>query len=117
MGLMACRYCGQIIDLDFSADSESDAIEYATLKCECDEAQKYQTRISYFERAKKAIEEEFTEDYLKALLLATVQHVYDGKIYGITLKVDGENTVKISQDSKGNIFVTKLFSTGSKIQL
>jgi len=117
MEIPVCRFCGQVRTSGFSFETADEAIEEATLNCECDEAHTYQTRIAYFERAKRAIEEKFSEDYIKTLLLETVQHIYDGKLEGITLKIDGENTVKISQDSKGKIFVIKLFSTGSKIQL
>lgn len=117
MSIAMCKFCGQVVALEKVPDDSQEAIEQATLRCESEEAQQYQNRVEYFKRAKKTIKKEFEEDYLKELFLEISQLIYDGKIYSFTLKIDGENTVKISQDSKGKIFVTKLFSTGNKIQL
>ena len=55
----ACRYCGQIHRVSDEDIGDAEAIELATMACDCTEAKTYQRR----KRRKKQIEDKLYQDY------------------------------------------------------
>jgi len=107
----ACRYCGQMFQIETLTGICSDETldDTATAKCGCPEAEQEQHAKRRRERATKAISELFQEDEPEAetLLLSGLEHVLTGKIGSVQVQSTSGVKGKISENAKGNIKVER----------
>lgn len=96
----ACRYCGQIKQVEVPANSEMEVvIEAATMGCGCDAAKEYQV----ITKGKKKIDELFGEDFPEAaeVMKESVVPIVQGIIKNITVDTGWNVKGKISLKPKG----------------
>lgn len=137
----ACKFCGQLISVSDEItnrwESKNDAIEYATTHCECQEARAYtdekirreramRIRESDLIQAKNAIYAQFgpksdTEQPVsveiceKLLDIATM--VYDGKVDGFMLTINGRTKAVVCKNSKDKLLIDRKESDNRRIEI
>lgn len=122
----ACRFCGQVIDTIESKFTEPEkAEEYASIRCQCPEAEMYRAqkkraveRVRDLERAREQIDAMFgqgavgygmlpvlteTREYLYAGAVA----IYDNKIRDITINIGEGVKVKVAKNAKDNLKISR----------
>lgn len=130
--MASCRYCGQacLPDKDYSTQTEAD--EYATLRCDCTEAKRYQAeekrkaeRQKNIENIKNSIEgfdgycthrNAALSDEIKTALFSNAILVLDGLIESSSIKFDRVNA-KINQNQKGNVVLSFSYSDSAKMEV
>lgn len=122
----ACRFCGQVIDTIESKFTEPEkAEEYASIRCQCPEAEMYRAqkkraveRVRDLERAREQIDAMFgqgavgygmlpvlneTREYLYVGAVA----IYDNKIRDITINIGEGVNVKVAKNAKDNLKISR----------
>lgn len=95
----ACRFCGQMIQLDGDCElTQPQAEEKATMTCRCPEAVEYQKEKQRKEKALKNVSVLFGEDAapekrigdgIVSILQAAVEEIYSGGLAKVTLNLRG----------------------------
>lgn len=95
----ACRFCGQMVQLDTEEDlTKPQAEEKATMICTCAEAMEYQKEKQRKEKAMKNVSTLFGEDAapekragegIVNILRAAVEEIYTGGLAKVTLNMRG----------------------------
>ena len=116
--IAACRFCGQVQGIDIPEDYESDANEYASLRCKCPEAETYQFRTRELNKAMIKLDELFGSlcgkigvepvpedqyEILKELIELLVNDVYTS----VTMDLGEGVKAKINRNSTGNVELTR----------
>lgn len=122
-----CKFCGQFnAKVELSDDmTQSEAVELATLNCDCPAARGYQRKQEQVEKAKAELESLFLEDdeihNIKAadsvvvdLLKEAVDLIADDKIYQISVKLTRGGTAEVKATSSGKISVQRSLTLKSK---
>lgn len=112
-----CMFCGQIRQI--SAENEltdEQAIEMATMSCDCPEAIAYQKDKKRKEKAMSHISVLFGEEAearmkikedIVEIMMAATEQIYDGDLDSITLSIPGGVKAKIGMNAKGGIKVER----------
>lgn len=106
-----CKYCGQVRETFVPEEIEKtqeNLDRLATEQCDCEKAGKERAKRQAAERSKDTLGKmlsRWPEAAEEAKTL--VDLVSKGELEAVTLKVPASTTVKISENSKGNIVVNK----------
>lgn len=121
----ACRFCGQMIQLEGDCElTQQQAEERATMMCQCSEADEYQKEKQRKEKALKNVSLLFGEDApqekrngegIVDILRAAVEEIYSGGLAKVTLNMRGGVKASISQNSKGEINVERTETKKQKL--
>lgn len=121
----ACRFCGQMIQIDTEENlTKPQAEEMATMQCDCTEAQEYQKEKQRKEKALKNVSALFGEDAptdkrietgAVDILKAAVEEIYTGGLAKVTLNLRGGVKASVSQNSKGEINVERTETKKQKL--
>lgn len=119
-----CLFCGQSIIVDGGEEiTEQQLREYATMKCSCDAAQKYQENVMRRDLAKERIgelfgegaEEEFQQpENVRGLLLDAVDAVCNEDIKSVTVTIRKGLKCKIAWTATDKLKVTRDVSKNSE---
>lgn len=108
-----CKFCGQMVQIQ-EALTDEDAVEAATMACECQEARAYQKEQERRERTMQNVrhlfgggEEAGISDGTLQILLAAAGGVLRGEITRITLVLHDGTKAAISQTAQGDINVER----------
>lgn len=122
--IVACRFCGQSIIVDGGEEMSPQQLEeYATMKCGCDGAVKYQENGTRRHLAKERIrelfgdgaEEEFQQPQtVRGILADAVDAVCNEEIKSVTLTIRKGLKCKIAWTSAEKIRVTREVSRNSE---
>lgn len=120
----ACRFCGQMIQIDEDCDSRQQAEELATMYCGCSGATDYQKEKQRKDKAMKNVSVLFGEDAVPEkrvgegivnILHAAVEEIYSGGLAKVTLNLRGGVKGYVSQNSKGEINVERTETKKQKL--
>lgn len=121
----ACRFCGQMIQLDGDCElTQPQAEEKATMTCRCAEAVEYQKKKNRKENALKnvstlfgenAVPERRISEGITNILRASVEEIYSGELAKVTLNLRGGVKASILQNSKGEINVERTETRKQKL--
>lgn len=120
----ACRFCGQMIQLDDDGLTQPQAEERAVMMCKCPAAVKYQKEKLRKEKALKNVSALFGGDAapekragegIVNILEAAVEEIYSGALAKITLNLRGGIKASVSQNSKGEIDVERTETKKQKL--
>lgn len=120
----ACRFCGQMIQIDEDCDSRQQAEELATMYCGCSSATDYQKEKQRKDKAMKNVSVLFGEDAVPEkrvgegivnILHAAVEEIYSGGLAKVTLNLRGGVKGSVSQNSKGEINVERTETKKQKL--
>lgn len=103
-----CRFCGQIVQIQ-DVLTDEDAVEAATMACECQEAVSYRRERERRERTLENVRALFgrEEDTAVQILIAAAEGVLDGEVTKIALTLYDGTKASISQTSQGDINVER----------
>lgn len=120
----ACRFCGQMMQVEGEDLTKPQAEEQATMTCNCSEAAEYQKEKQRKEKAMKNVSVLFGEDAtpdkrvgegIVNILKAAVEEIYTGGLAKVTLNMRGGVKASISQNSKGEINVERIETKKQKL--
>lgn len=121
----ACRFCGQMIQLDEEQEyTKPQAEEAATMLCTCTAAQEYQKEKMRKDKAMKNVEKLFGQDAepdkriaegIVEILREAVEEIYTGGLAKVTLNMRGGVKASISQNAKGEINVERTETRKQKL--
>lgn len=120
----ACRFCGQMIQIDEDCDTRQQAEELATMYCGCSGAADYQKEKQRKDKAMKNVSVLFGEDAVPEkrvgegivkILHEAVEEIYSGGLAKVTLNLRGGVKGSISQNSKGEINVERTETRKQKL--
>lgn len=119
----SCRFCGQNIMLEDGAEMTAPQLEEAaTMRCECEEATKYQESANRRTLAKQRIDELFGKDAgefrqpegVKAIMINVVDAICDKKMKAATITVRTGLACRIMQMAKDKIKVVREISNNNE---
>lgn len=120
----ACRFCGQMMQVEGENLTQPQAEEQATMSCNCERAAEYQKEKLRKEKAMKNVYVLFGEDAAQDkragegivnILRAAVEEIYSGGLAKVTLNLRGGVKASISQNSKGEINVERIETKKQKL--
>lgn len=120
----ACKFCGQMIQIEEECESQQQAEELATMYCGCDKAKEYQKETQRKDKAIKNVSALFGEDAapekrigegIVNILNEAVEEIYSGGLAKVTVNLRGGVKGSISQNSKGEINVERTETKKQKL--
>lgn len=122
---VACRFCGQLIQVESDEElTKPQAEEEAVMLCQCYQAEEYRKKKRRREKALKNVSRLFGENAPQekqahegavAILLAAVDEIYSGEVAKIALHLRGGVKASISQNAKGEINVERTETKKDKL--
>lgn len=119
----ACRFCGQSVMVEDGAEMTAPQLEEAaTMRCGCDEAEKYQKEKERRTMAKQRIRELFGEDTgeyrqpdaVLLIMLNAVDEICDKKMKAVTITIRTGLRCRIMQMAKDKIKVVREISNNNE---
>ncbi len=117
--LGACKYCGQVTSGKREFSTQSDADEYATDNCGCDESQSERERAHQVTYAKERVRQLFGEDARRRgfepvknteileILNLIVEGIAEGEFDWATVKIHGGGKATLASTARGGIRVQR----------
>lgn len=109
----ACRYCGQIQQIETEETSEHILDRMASENCDCKMAERRRELKAVKIIAEKKVIEICEEQYgeMAELLIQFTHKVLEGKIKSGTFKMDDQTTIKIAKSTKAFVKIEKVEKT------
>lgn len=125
MGRAACRYCGQVMDVEIVINwGPEEAETVATELCQCAEARIYSRKMQSRANAKKRIKQLFCDDTISdsmhkdiSLFLASVvDAVADNIVEKTSCDIGNGIRAVVAKTSKGNIKVQRVIKNDASYE-